>query len=125
MAKMPQSDPRVMKDTVMGGRCLCEEHITLAQAILHDQFTNIEGFQSPLLCQKDAFIPVKNGQAIQIHHINEIHWCTSCTIDGEVVVFDGDFSGGALSTSLTHQLALIYHAFVEKVYKKQIALNTS
>ena len=64
---------RVMKDTVLGGRWLCDEHITFAQAILHDQFLNIEGFQSPLQCQKDAFIPVKNGQATQVHHINGNH----------------------------------------------------
>lgn len=104
-----------MKKTVLGGKWLGDEHITLSQAILHEQFPNIEGFQSPLLCQKDAFIPVRNAPAMQIHHINGNHWCTSCTSDQGLLVFDSNFSGGSLSASLTHQLALIYRTFVQKV----------
>ena len=48
------------------GKWICDEHIILAQHILKMQFPNIGGFQSPLLCQNDALIPVQNGETIRI-----------------------------------------------------------
>ena len=49
---------------------------------------------------------------VQIHHINGDHWVTSCCIGNEVTVYNSKFSGGVLSSSLTHQLALIYRSLV-------------
>ena len=49
---------------------------------------------------------------VQIHHINGDHWVTSCYIGNEVTVYNSKFSGGVLSSSLTHQLALIYRSLV-------------
>ena len=61
-----EKDPKKMKNIVLGGKWICDEHIILAQHILKMQFPNIGGFQSPLLCQNDALIPVQNGETIRI-----------------------------------------------------------
>ena len=61
-----REDPKKMKNIVLGGKWICNEHIILAQHILKMQFPNIGGFQSPLLCQNDALIPVQNGETIRI-----------------------------------------------------------
>ena len=39
-------------------------------------------------------------------------WITSCSIGGEITVFDSRFTGGDLSSSLTHQLSSIYRTLV-------------
>ena len=51
-------------------------------------------------------------EGIQLHHINHNHWVTSCSIGKEVAVYDSRFNGGNLSSSLTHQLALVYRPLV-------------
>ena len=107
-----------MEKTLKGSGRLSDEHIDLAQEILKDQFPHIDGFQSPLLAQNHGFIPVPGEgkhffvnylEGIQLHHIDDNHWVTSCSIGREVAVHDSRFK---LSSSLTHQLASIYRPFV-------------
>ena len=48
-------------------------------------------------------------EGIRINHIRDPgHWVTLSSIGQSVAVYDSKFSGGHLSSSLTHQLALIY-----------------
>ena len=102
-----------MKDILNNGEWLTDEHVVLSQELLRNQFPHIDGLQSPLLAENDGFSPVAN-EAIQIHHVNGDHWVTSTSIGQEVAVYDSKFSGGDLSSSLTHQLALIYRPLITK-----------
>ena len=99
-----------MKDILKSGEWLTDEHIMLSQELLRSQFPQIGGLQSPLLAENDGFSPITNTEtndAIQIHHVNQNHWVMSSSIRQQVTVYDSKFSGGDLSSSLTHQLALI------------------
>jgi len=102
-----------MKDILNNGEWLTDEHVVLSQELLRNQFPHINGLQSPLLSENDGFSPVAN-EAIQIHYVNGDHWVTSTSIGQEVAVYDSKFSGGDLSSSLTHQLALIYRLLITK-----------
>ena len=104
-----------MKDILKSGEWLTDEHIMLSQELLRSQFPQIGGFQSPLLAENDGFSPITDSamnDAIQIHHVNQNHWVTSSSIRQQVTVYDSRFSGGDLSSSLTHQLALIYRPLI-------------
>ena len=97
----------------MQGRELTDEHISLAHNILKKQFPHIDGLQSPLLAQTNGFIPVQH-EGIQIHHVPErSHWVTSSCCGQHISVYDSKEAGFQLSTSLSHQLALIYRLAVE------------
>ena len=92
---------------------LTDEHILFSQELLSFQFPQMDGLKLPHLAENDWFSPVQN-EAIQIHHINRNHWVTSSSICQEVNVYDNRFFGGDLSSSLTHQLALIYRLLFTK-----------
>ena len=102
-----------MKVILKNGEWLTDEHILLSQEFLSIQFPQIDGLQLPHLAENDGFSPVQN-EAIQIHHINRNNWVTSSSIGQEVNVYDSRFSGGDLSSSLTHQLVLIYRLLFTK-----------
>ena len=104
-----------MKDALLRGSWLNDEHITLALNILRLQFPSIDGFQSLLLAQTGGFALVCLSRAVQIHHIYRNHWRASFSAGSEVALCDSSYSGGGLSSSLTHQLASIYKCFITKV----------
>ena len=91
---------------------LTDEHINLAQSFPHNQFPTIGGFQNSLLSQNDGMIPERN-EAIQIHFVEGNHWVTSTSIGGTVKVFDSKNSS-KMSSTLTHQLALVYRTLAKK-----------
>lgn len=101
-----------MKQCIKDGGMLSDEHINLAQKLLTNQFSHIDGFQNCLLSQNNGFLPVQH-EAIQIHHVSGNHWVTSCSFGGEVSIYDSKYLG-ILQPSLTHQLALIYRSLVDK-----------
>ena len=84
----------------------------LAQQLLKDENPNLDGFQFTLLSQNNGFCPVK-GDALQIHHADNNHWVTSSSIGNEVAIYDSMFTGDR-SSSLTHQLALLYRTLSEE-----------
>ena len=96
----------------MKGEQLTDEHIHLAQRLLKKHFHHIDGLQPSVLSQTNGFTPVQH-EAIQIHHVPG-HWVTSSSIGGNLAVYDSKFSGGDLSSSLTHQLASIYRLLAER-----------
>lgn len=97
----------------MQGHELTDEDISLAHNILQKQFPHIDGLQSPLLSQTNGFIPIQH-EGIQIHHVPErSHWVTSTSFGQGLSVNDSKQAGFQLSTSLSHQLALIYRLAVE------------
>ena len=101
-----------MKEILVNGGQLDDQHIHLAQTLLQKQFSHLNGLQSTLLSETDGFAPVQQ-EGIQIHHVRETgHWVTSSSIGQSVAVYDSKFSGGDMSSSLTHQLALIYKLLV-------------
>lgn len=51
-------------------------------------------------------------EGIQLHHIIDNHWVTTCSIGRKVPVYDSTFNGGNLSSPLTHQLASISQPFI-------------
>ena len=96
-----------MKDALLRGSWLNDEHITLAQNIFKLQFPGLDGLQSPLFARTDGFAPVSRSRAVQIHHIHRNHWCASFSAGSNVALYDSSYSSGGLSSSLTHQLASI------------------
>ena len=79
--------------------------MNLAQSLLKDQFPHIDGLQTTVLSEKDAFVT-------QQHEAN--HWVTSpSSFRKEVALYDSKYSG-KLHPSLTstHQLARIYRSLV-------------
>ena len=100
-----------MKAMIKSGDWLSDEHMYLAQAILQKQFPAIDGWQSTLLAQIDGFIPATN-ESIQIYLVSGNHWVTSSSLGHEVVVYDSKLRRGKLSSTLTHQLCLIYRTLI-------------
>ena len=64
---------------IIEGEMLTDEHISFAQQLLLEQFPTLDGLQSPLLSQRNAFSPVTT-ESIQIHHTGTCHWVTSTSI---------------------------------------------
>ena len=81
--------------------------------MLQQQFPVLNGLQSPLLSQNNGFCPV-TSESIQIHHTGNFHWVTSCSIGGNIQLYDSRFKGGNLSSSLQVQLAQIYKTCITK-----------
>ena len=92
---------------------LNDEHITFAQNLLQQQFPILNGLQTPLLSQNNGFCLVTD-ESIQIHHMGQFHWVTSCSIGGDIQLYDSRFKGGDLSSSLQVQLAQIYTTCITK-----------
>ena len=111
-----------MRENIITGQWLDSDHMRLAQQLLQDEHPHLDGFQSTLLSQNDGFCPVK-GESVQIHHIDSNHWVTSSSIGNEVAIYDSRYSGGELSSSLTHQLAIIYRTWSEETEEGEIVLN--
>ena len=101
-----------MKETLVKGEQLTDEHIYLAQRLLKKHFHHIDGLQPSVLSQTNGFTPVQQ-EAIQIHHVPG-HWVTSSSTGGKLAVYDSKFTGGDLSSSLTYQLASIYRLLAER-----------
>jgi len=67
--------------TVLDGDMLTDEHVSFAQNLLQEQFPSLDGLQSPLLRQTNAFSPVI-AESVQIHHTGScrslgyihLHW---------------------------------------------------
>ena len=110
--KIPRFTAQMKEILVKGGQ-LTDEHIHLAQQLLKKQFPHLDGLQSTLLSETDGFEALQH-EGIQIHHIRDPgHWVTSSSIGQSVAVYDSKFLGGRLSSSLTHQLALSYRLLVK------------
>ena len=84
----------------------------LRQTILQKQFPLIDGWQSTLLAQIDVFMPATN-ESIQIHLVSGNHWVTSSSLSHEVAVYDSKIRRGELSSTLAHQLCLMYRTVIE------------
>ena len=87
-----------MRETLVKGEQLTDEHIHLAQRLLKKHFHHIDGLQPSVLSKTNGFTPVQH-KAIQIHHV-PAHWVTSSSIGGNLAVYDSKFTGGDLSSSL-------------------------
>ena len=99
-----------MRDELRKGKWLTDEHMNLAQSLLKDQFPHIDGLQTTVLSEKDAFV-TQQHEALQIHFVAGNHWVTSSSFRKEVALYDSKYSG-KLHPSLTHQLARIYWSLV-------------
>ena len=99
---------------IIEGEMLTDEHISFAQRLLLEQFPTLDGLQSPLLSQRNAFSPVTT-ESIQIHHTGTCHWVTSTSIgrDRKVCLYDSNFKRGKLSQSMQVQLATVYKLCIE------------
>ena len=54
-------------------------------------------------------------ESIQIHHhTGQFHWVSSCSIGGNIQLYDSRFKGGDLSSSLQVQLEQIYKTCITK-----------
>jgi len=81
-AKMPTLS-RTMRETLVKGEQLTDEHIDLAQRFLKKQFHHLDGLQPPVLSQRNGFTSVQH-KAIQIHHVPG-HWVTQAAL-GEILL---------------------------------------
>ena len=96
---------------MINGREL-DDTYQLAQAILKEQFTNIDGFQNCLFSQMyEKFCPQVNN-SIHIHFMRSSHWCVLNSAEAHITLYDSSFSELELH-SITHQLAVIYKPLVE------------
>ena len=73
-----------MRETLVNGEQLTDEHIDLAQKLLKKQIYHLDGLQPPVLSQRNGFTSVQH-EAIQIHHVPG-HWVTSSSI-GEILLY--------------------------------------
>ena len=85
---------------------LTDTHINAAQKVFTQKFPLIEGFQNPLLSQKNMFVPIAcNAKGIQIHHVRNNHWITSSSTAGCVDVFDSVYNNLTADYSQLHGLS--------------------
>ena len=85
---------------------LTDEHLSFAQNFLQEQFPNLDGLQSSLLSQTNAFSSVI-AEGVQIYHTSSCHWVTFTSIGCGVRVYDSMFNGVRLSASVQIQLATV------------------
>ncbi len=99
--------------------------MTFATTLLKQQYPELDGLQSTLLSQINAFRPMGSDRnSIQLHHTGQFHWVTSASVSGKIYLYDSKFSGGPLSSSLQVQLSLIYNtSIVEEENTKFICVN--
>ena len=91
---------------------LNDEHIFFVQKLLQQQFPIFNGLQSPLRHRK---MVSAQCESIQIHHhTGQFHWVSSCSIGGNIQLYDSRFKGGDLSSSLQVQLEQIYKTCITK-----------
>jgi len=95
-----------MRDDLLKGEWLGDEHIHLSQSLLKAQFPHVNGLQSTLLSENDSF-RTEQPDDLQIHFVAGNHCVTSSSFGREVTVYDSKFNG-KLHPSLTHQLARIH-----------------
>ena len=79
-----------LMETLQSGEWLSDIHISFAQDLLRKKFSDVDGFQSPLLSQNNGFFQIAN-EGVQIHHISSNHWVTSCSFNQEVTIYDSMF----------------------------------
>ena len=102
--KQRLSDPDI-ENIIMGAE-LSDLHINLAQRILKEQFSHINGLESTLLQGKRYTLTedmVKNKIQI-IHCLERHHWITASTVNnapGEVTIMDSIFKSIDQETKLT------------------------
>ena len=99
------------KADLKNSNCLNDRHITAAQNLISNQYRHLGGFQSPLLCQKNAFTG-QPGHGIQIL-FDKGHWLTSASCNGEVLLFDSMSKQRTIRAGTQTQLAQIYEDFAE------------
>ena len=99
--------------------------MTFTTTLLKQQFPELDGLQSTLLSQINAFRPVGSDRnSIQFHHTGQFHWDMSASVNGKIHLYDSKFSGGPLSSSLQVQLSLIYKtSIVEEENTKFICVD--
>ncbi len=99
---------------ILTGAKLTDQHMTFATTLLKQQFPEVDGLQSTLLSQINAFRPVgrSDHNSIQLHHTGQFHWVMSASVSGKIYLYDSKFSGGPLSSSLQVQLSLIYNTSI-------------
>ena len=69
---------------------LTDIEVNAAQALLHQQFPEVDGFQDTCLSQGNFFQPPRN-EFIQIFNVNQSHWIALSTVgcpSGHVNVYD-------------------------------------
>ena len=101
-----------MKKEILDGDWLSDQHMFYAQELLRMQFPMFDGWQSTLLAQANAYIPVRMD-AIQIHMTNS-HWVTSLRHRETVTLFDCRKVAGDLSSTLTNQLCQVYRTSIRE-----------
>ena len=72
------------------GYWLTDIEVNAAQALLHQQFPEVDGFQDTCLSQGNFFQPPRN-EFIQIFNVNQSHWIALSTVgcpSGHVNVYD-------------------------------------
>jgi len=93
---------------------LTQDQIWACGQLLQHQFPTLGGLQPTVLSQNNGFCPVTHHESVQIHHTGHFNWVTSCSIGGEIQVYDSRFAVGPLSPSLQIQLAQIYRVSVQE-----------
>ena len=118
------------KFSLSSGQWLSDSHIDATNIILKELFSNINGFQSPLLApvydnkSKSWVITSKtfhkqNGISAQIHYNCRHHWLASVLTDSSnLFVLDSMIEGRNISASTEIQLAQIYS--VDNFYLPEI-----
>ena len=101
-----------MKKEILDGDWLSDQHMFYAQELLQMQFPMFDGWQSTLLAQANAFIPVRMD-AIQIHITNS-HWVTSLRRRETVTLFDCWKVAGEMSSTLANQLCQVYRTSIRE-----------
>ena len=101
-----------MKKEILDGDWLSDQHMFYAQELLRMQFPMFDGWQSTLLAQANAYIPVRMD-AIQIHMTNS-HWVTSLRHHETINLFDCRKVAGEWSSTLANQLCQVYRTSIRE-----------
>ena len=91
---------------------LNDEHIFFVQKLLRQQFPSSMAYNHHYCHRK---MVSAQCESIQIHHhTGQFHWVSSCSIGGNIQLYDSRFKGGDLSSSLQVQLEQIYKTCTTK-----------
>ncbi|KAL5486513.1 hypothetical protein EMCRGX_G019001 [Ephydatia muelleri] len=93
---------------LQSGQMLEDTHMMAAQNLIQQQFPQLLGCQSTLLCQNKQFVPVNgNENAIQILYNGHYHWVTVVCTEGKLYLCDS-LASDKLTQTLKESIRVIF-----------------
>lgn len=103
--------------TISENEMLTDNVIFVMQKMMSAEYSNVNGFQDPILGQTRTFSIMKSMPFVQVLHDGRLHWIAVSTYNcppGTIKVFDSNFHG-QVSVEVKKQICSILHSDHPKI----------